>query len=85
MEVSVTTLPWLGNARITEFADNAEMENAILASSCVFPAPPVYLPKLKTWALDGGYSDFQLIKVRHCHCGSLASLVYVGVISYFIC
>ncbi|KAK9819058.1 hypothetical protein WJX81_001935 [Elliptochloris bilobata] len=62
MEVSVTTLPWLGNARVTEFADNAEMENAILASSCVFPAPPVYLPKMKSWALDGGYSDFQLIK-----------------------
>lgn len=23
MEVSVTTLPWLRNARVTEFADNA--------------------------------------------------------------
>ena len=64
IEVSVTTLPWLGNARVSEFADYAEVEDTMLASSCVFPTPPVYLPRLKCWALDGGYSDFQLIKAR---------------------
>ena len=60
----MTTLPWLGNARVSEYADYAEVEDTMLASSCVFPTPPVYLPRLKCWALDGGYSDFQLIKVR---------------------
>ncbi len=40
------------------------METAILASSCVFPAPPVWVPSLGAWGLDGGYSDFQLLKAR---------------------
>jgi len=40
------------------------METAILASSCVFPAPPVWVPSLRAWGLDGGYSDFQLLKAR---------------------
>ena len=62
LEVSLTTLPWLGNVRVREFASNQEVEDAVLASSCIIPTSPVFLPGLGQWGIDGGYSDFQILK-----------------------
>ena len=64
MEVSVTMLPWLKNKRVKEFPNLETMTEAILASSCVFPMPPIWLKSLNSWGMDGAYSDFQILKVR---------------------
>ena len=64
IEVSLTTLPWLRNVRVSSFGSNAEVEDAVLASSCVFAMHPVWLPSLGAWGIDGGYSDFQILKAR---------------------
>ena len=64
LEVSLTTLPWLRNVRVREFACNQEVEDAVLASSCVLASSPVFLPALNAWGVDGGYSDFQILKAR---------------------
>ena len=63
LEVSVTTLPWLRNARITRF-DGAPgaMRDAILASSCATPYTPVWLPALRSWCIDGAVSDLKLVR-----------------------
>lgn len=63
MEVSLTTLPWLHNVRVRDFACNQDVEDAVLASSCVLATHPVWLPALRAWGIDGGYSDFQILKV----------------------
>lgn len=62
--MSLTTLPWLRNVRVCSFAENAEVKDAVLASSCVFAMHPVWLPSLGAWGIDGGYSDFQILKAR---------------------
>lgn len=63
LEISVTTVPWFRNVRVKHFEDNAKVKNAILASACIVP-PPLYLPGLG-WAVDGAFSDFQILKVMH--------------------
>ena len=61
LEVSVTTLPWFRNVRVRAFESNEEVRDAVLASACIVP-PPLYLPK-HGWAMDGAFSDFQILKV----------------------
>lgn len=61
LEVSVTTVPRLHNVRVKHFKDNKAVKNAILASACIVP-PPVHLPG-HGWAMDGAFSDFQILKV----------------------
>eukprot|EP00873_Tetraselmis_striata_P044354 jgi/Tetstr1/464618/TSEL_009372.t1 len=62
-EVSVTSLPWLRNRRVKDWADMSEVEAAILASSCAVPFAglPVRLPGIG-YCIDGGVSDFQLAR-----------------------
>ncbi|KAK9806909.1 hypothetical protein WJX72_007180 [[Myrmecia] bisecta] len=63
MEISVTKLPWMRNVRIKEFADSAAVMTAVMASSRIVPLAglPMHMPGVG-WVLDGGVSDFQLIK-----------------------
>ena len=56
-------MPWLRNVRVKHFEDNAQVKSAILASACIVP-PPLYLPG-HGYAIDGAFSDFQIIKVMH--------------------
>eukprot|EP00193_Tetraselmis_chui_P018768 CAMPEP_0177774544 /NCGR_PEP_ID=MMETSP0491_2-20121128/13567_1 /TAXON_ID=63592 /ORGANISM="Tetraselmis chuii, Strain PLY429" /LENGTH=445 /DNA_ID=CAMNT_0019292937 /DNA_START=111 /DNA_END=1448 /DNA_ORIENTATION=+ len=62
-EISVTSLPWLRNERVKDWASMAEGEASILASSCAIPFAglPVYVPGVG-YCIDGGVSDFQLIR-----------------------
>ena len=61
--MSVTTLPWLRNARVTKFDDGpGAMRAAILASSCATPYTPVWLPALRAWCIDGAVSDIKLLR-----------------------
>ena len=66
LEISVTTVPWFRNVRVKHFEDNEKVKNAILASACIVP-PPLYLPG-HGWAIDGAFSDFQILKVMHVLC-----------------
>ena len=63
LEISITTVPWLRNVRVKHFDSNAQVKSAILASACIVP-PPLYLPG-HGYAIDGAFSDFQIIKVMH--------------------
>lgn len=63
LEISVTTVPWFRNVRVKHFEDNTKVKNAILASACIVP-PPLYL-RGHGWAIDGAFSDFQILKVMH--------------------
>ncbi|KAL3142991.1 hypothetical protein ABBQ38_003272 [Trebouxia sp. C0009 RCD-2024] len=60
LEISVTTVPWFRNVRVKHFEDNTKVKNAILASACIVP-PPLYL-RGHGWAIDGAFSDFQILK-----------------------
>lgn len=66
LEISVTTVPWFRNVRVKHFEDNTKVKNAILASACIVP-PPLYL-RGHGWAIDGAFSDFQILKVMHELC-----------------
>lgn len=61
IEISVTTLPWFRNVRVKSFASNEEVRDAVLASACIVP-PPLHLPA-HGYAMDGAFSDFQILKV----------------------
>ena len=61
LEVSVTTLPWFRNVRVKTFGSNEEVRDAVLASACIVP-PPLHLPA-HGYAMDGAFSDFQILKV----------------------
>lgn len=50
-EVSVTTLPWLKNVRIKEFASKQALTQAVLASSCVMPGLPVWLDNHRVFGI----------------------------------
>ncbi|KAL0051560.1 hypothetical protein WJX82_009808 [Trebouxia sp. C0006] len=60
LEVSVTTLPWFRNVRVKTFGSNEEVRDAVLASACIVP-PPLHLPA-HGYAMDGAFSDFQILK-----------------------
>lgn len=63
LEVSVTTLPFLRNARVTDFGDSpAELKATMLASACAIPVTPVWVPSLRAWCVDGAVSDIGLLK-----------------------
>lgn len=64
LEISVTTVvPWFRNVRVKHFPTNRQVKSAILASACIVP-PPLHLPG-HGYAIDGAFSDFQILKVRH--------------------
>ena len=44
----------------------AQAMSAVLASSCIIPTSSVFLPGLGQWGIDGGYSDFQILKAGGC-------------------
>lgn len=69
MEISVSKLqnplthwpPWpLKNVRITEFASESDLEDAVMASSCILPFPPQYVRGVG-WCIDGVFSDMALV------------------------
>ena len=57
----MTTLPWFRNVRVKTFGSNEEVRDAVLASACIVP-PPLHLPA-HGYAMDGAFSDFQILKV----------------------
>ena len=63
--MSVTTLPWFRNVRVKTFGSNEEVRDAVLASACIVP-PPLHLPA-HGYAMDGAFSDFQILKVGSLH------------------
>ena len=62
MEISITTLPWFRNVRLKQFENNEEVRDAILASARI-AGLPMHMPGYG-WAMDGAFSDFQIIKVQ---------------------
>lgn len=69
VEISITILPWFRNKRLKKFNNNDEVRDAILASACI-AGLPMHLPGYG-WAMDGAFSDFQIIKVQCCTlCGT---------------
>ena len=40
---------------------------AVVASSCIMPGIPVWLQGNRSYCIDGGFSDFQILKVG-CFC-----------------
>ena len=61
LEISVTAVPRFRNVRIRKFNSNKQLRNAILASACIVP-PPIKLG-VHGFAMDGAFSDFQILKV----------------------
>ena len=63
MEVSVTVLPTLRNARVTDFSTFDAMRTHLLATACIVPLAglPMWVPGLGL-VLDGGVSDLQLVR-----------------------
>ena len=62
LEVSVTTLPFLRNARVTAWGGAGELKAAMLASACAIPTSPVWLPQIGSWCIDGAVSDLNVLK-----------------------
>ena len=87
LEISVSRLqnpftnwpPWpLKNVRIKQFGSPAELENAILASACVVPFPPVHIEGLG-YCIEcacGACNVFHGEARAHCHalCAARQSL-----------
>jgi hypothetical protein len=63
MEVSVTVLPTLRNARITDFSTFDAMRTHLLATACIVPLAglPMWVPGVGL-VLDGGVSDLQPVR-----------------------
>ena len=51
--------------RLKQFDDNEAVKNAVLASACI-AGLPMCIPGYG-YAMDGAFSDFQIIKVQHFH------------------
>lgn len=69
VEISITALPLYRNVRLKKFRNNTDVRNAILASACIggfpmtMPGSGSWRP-WSGWAIDGAFSDFQIIKVQ---------------------
>ena len=63
MEVSVTSLPFLRNHRLTDFSTWTRTQANLLATSCLVPLAglPMRLPGLG-FCFDGGLTDFQPVR-----------------------
>ncbi len=66
MEISITKLqaPWRGwplrNVRMSHFASNEQVAEAIVASARIVPVPPVRVSGVGA-CIDGVYTDSQLV------------------------
>lgn len=59
LAISITSLPWCGNTKVTSFDNELDLKSALFGSCCATPIAGFPFKRKGVWVFDGGLSQFQ--------------------------